>query len=87
MIVYVYSIRDVLNGFAGLFTEVNDESAIRGFKLSLRDASAGNILGFVPTDFYLYCLGTYNTETGEIVSDVRCVYYGGDFYVSSETIK
>ena len=43
MIVNLYSIRDVLNGYAGIFTEVNDDCAIRGFKMSLRDASVYRI--------------------------------------------
>ena len=61
----IYSIRDEA---AGIFTaptiDMSDESAIRNFKKMCSDA--GSMMNFKPSDFSLYYVGYYDSETAEI---------------------
>lgn len=61
----IYSIRDAA---AGVFTaptiDLTDESAIRGFSQAVNNA--GSMMNFLPSDFSLYRIGTYDIESGQI---------------------
>lgn len=67
MILNVYSMRDKHTGFLSPTFEVNDQVAIRAFSYALLN-TPGSVLGFAPTDFDLYCLGSFDTDTGFISS-------------------
>lgn len=61
MISPVFAVRDVLNGFLCPMIDLSNESAIRNFKYALQ---SNDLMGFCPSDYDLYCLGTYNTDDG-----------------------
>lgn len=67
----VYTIYDVIaQTFNKPFTEINHGTATRSFKQSL--AGAPN-----PEDYILYYIGTFDTENGELIAELRKeVYYG-----------
>lgn len=63
----VCSIRDVVaDRFIGLNLETKDASAERNFLYSIRTAKDG-ILASNPGDFWLMAIGTFDSETGELV--------------------
>lgn len=59
----IYSVRDVNVGFNQPFCEKNDDVAIRGFSYAVNNS---DIMGFQPKDFDLYCVGSFDTESGLI---------------------
>lgn len=60
----IFAMRDNLSGFLAPFTEINDQVAMRNFKFTVsRDNTVYN---FQQSDFSLYKLGTFDTETGSI---------------------
>lgn len=64
----IYSIKDVIaDEFGAIETCKNDAVATRMFKNILSQQKVN------PDDFELWCLGTVDTETGVIVSDVHPV--------------
>lgn len=63
MIIKLYSIWDVYNGFAPPVVMPNHETAIRWFEdMKRENATIGNN----PEDFSVHYIGTLNTDTGEI---------------------
>lgn len=70
MKVNVYAIKDVKLGFEAPFTRVNDQLAIRDF-LNVASAPEQNKLSMNPEDFELWKLGTMETDSGIITSDVQ----------------
>lgn len=67
MIYNVYSVRDSKSDFHVPFVDVNDASASRSFAMTVN--TPGNLISFAPSDFALYCVGTFNSESGALVSD------------------
>ncbi len=65
MLKYVYAIRDYKIGYTNLVVEDNEDVAIRSLKQALR--SPDTLFHNEPKDFALFRLGTYNTETGDII--------------------
>lgn len=61
----LYSIRDRKSHYGAIFMDENDEVAKRGFAMSLGNASS--IVGFAPSDFDLYALGTFDSSVGTVV--------------------
>lgn len=47
--------------------------AYRNLQDEIRKGGDGNILASHPEDFYLYRLGTFDTESGEIVAQLETV--------------
>lgn len=64
MIYGVYSIRDVKTGFMSPAIEVNDDSAARNFYLAI-SKSEGIFFTF-PSDFSLYHIANFDSDTGVI---------------------
>lgn len=62
----VYAIRDNLTGFLEPTISVNDMVATRAFEQAC--ANERSALGFRPSDFSLYKIAMYDTETGFIES-------------------
>lgn len=73
MVYLMFSIKDVLSGN---FTEIllfnNKEMAVRYFNGLCAESK-------IKDDLQLFALGTYNTETGEIVSNVEFIKGGVDY--------
>ena len=76
MITYgIYSIKDTVTGnFSDIIIMVNEEAAKRYFMGLCQESKIKN-------DLQLYCLGSYNVETGEIESKVDFIVGGADFNV------
>lgn len=64
MIYGIYSMRDKHTGFVSPTFDLNDQTAARNFSMAL--TKSDGILGFAPSDFDLYCLGSWDTDTGII---------------------
>lgn len=63
MMINLYSIKDIYNGFTPPVMMPNHETAIRWFE----DIKAENpTIGNNPEDFSIHFIGTMNTTTGEI---------------------
>ena len=74
MIKKLYTVYDK-KGETGLavFESANDLVAIRDFSHIVANKSENNMIATYPDDYCLKLLGTYDTETGVIVSDVRVI--------------
>lgn len=60
-----YAVYDSKLGFYGTPNSfVNDAEAIRAMNYVVMEE--GTMLSRNPEDFHLYCVGSYNTDTGEI---------------------
>lgn len=70
----IYSVRDVNVGWNQPFCEMNDDVAIRGFSYAVNNS---DIMGFSPQDFDLYCLGEFESKTGEISAEIPCLIVHG----------
>lgn len=63
MIFGLYSIKDELSGFAAPIPLEDDKQAKRYFKQRLLDTP---IMKSNPTDFSIWCIGQFDTNTGVI---------------------
>lgn len=67
MIYPIYCIRDQKVGFQPqIIVEQSDQSAIRGFSYSINGNTG--LMNYSPTDFDLFKIGEFDTETGKIDS-------------------
>lgn len=64
MISKIYSIRDELSGFMSSLAEANDAVALRNFVAAVRNPSPGNVMRSAPSNFSLYALATFDTDSG-----------------------
>lgn len=60
----VCSIKDRLNGFMNVFLEQNLDMAKRGFLHGIQSAGSESLYFSHPDDYSLYCLGTFDTDSG-----------------------
>lgn len=65
MIYGVYSIRDLKTGYLSITLEQNDASAIRNFEHAC--SRSDSLLYSHGSDYSLYKLGTFDTDTGTVV--------------------
>ncbi len=67
-----YGIYSIFDEAAGIFTaptvDISDESAIRNFQKACSEA--GSMMNFKPSDFSLYAVGIWDTDTANIESFV-----------------
>lgn len=68
MIYGVYAIKDAKTSFMPCNVDYNDASAIRNFEHAVM--APDSLMRSHPGDYTLYRLGSYNTETGIILSKV-----------------
>lgn len=67
MILRMYALRDdVSRSYLAPSLNSNDEAAKRDLAIAVA-GSASAPLGFQPRDFRLFCISTYDTDTGVIV--------------------
>lgn len=64
MIYGIYSMRDVKTGYLPCNVDVNDDSAKRNFDFAFKNANS--MFANYPSDYSLYKLGEYDTDSGEI---------------------
>lgn len=63
----MYTILDTKSGvFGPLMSFLNDHTAIRSFQEMIISRDEGSLLALYPTDFTLYCIGTFDNENGSI---------------------
>lgn len=77
MIISIYSVNDSLNGFGPLSLQNNDASAYRSFAEVFKDV-------YSPADYSLFKLGSFDTETGEIIPDIPTVICRATDFVKGE---
>lgn len=76
----LYAIKDAKNGFMFPQTDANDETAIRNFSNALMDKDS--MLVRFASDFTLWKVGEFNSETGEVfpimvqLVDAASIVYG-----------
>lgn len=75
MILNVYSVRDLTTGFNQPWCDKSDEAAIRGFGFSINQ---NDIMGFRPSDFQLFQIGTFDTEKGDLGTMLPTLIVRGD---------
>jgi hypothetical protein len=66
VIVKLYSIRDELVGFGKPFALPSDEVAVREYKKAVKADSPNDVNTNIP-DSVLFCLATFDDQSGEIV--------------------
>lgn len=64
----LYSIKDKQDQFKQPFVDVNDALVLRHLNNSLKDK---NEFSLNPEDFILYRVGSFDTETGILESDIK----------------
>lgn len=61
----IFSYRDNKVGFGQPITDMNDQSAIRGFSYAINNNQG--LMNFSPKDFDLYKIGEFDSEKGIIL--------------------
>ena len=65
MIYPVYTVRDVKVGFDTQFlVQMNDDAAKRAFEMAI--SNPNQMMGFKPSDFELYKIAEFDTDSGQI---------------------
>lgn len=76
----LYSVRDINVGFNQPFCEKNDDVAQRGFAYAINN---NDIMGFRPSDFDLYCVGSFSLDSGMVEPCIpRLIVHGNEVYGS-----
>lgn len=60
----VYSFRDNKTSFGQIWYDHSDESSKRGFAMMVNNPDG--IMGFSPSDFDLFKIGEFDSETGQL---------------------
>lgn len=77
MILSVYAMRDALSGFLTPTFEVNDQVAERNFVHAVSNAGLDSILSSHFDQFSLYRLGTLDTDSGALTSELPVFLLSG----------
>lgn len=75
MILNLYCVRDLTTGFNQPWCDKSDEVAIRGFAFSM---NSNDIMGFRPSDFQLWQVGTFDTDKGDVEHIIPCLVMRGE---------
>lgn len=68
MILHVYSVRDRLTGFMTPTVESSDPVAMRNFEMACSSLNRDkSLMSFKPSDYSLYRIADYDTDTGELI--------------------
>lgn len=70
---YYDKVACVFSGNFGLF--INDGSAIRTYKTMFNTGKLPPLVLSNPADYALYCLGSFDQESGEIVPEKNCLVH------------
>lgn len=71
----VYSYRDIKTGFMPPQCDQSDQTAIRGFSYAIN--SKDGLMNYAPSDFELYRIGSFDTETGKITEEIPTLIVTG----------
>lgn len=85
MVFGIYAIKDVYTGYLNPTFEGNDSVARRNFEHAV--CRADSLLYSHPNDYDLYRIGTFDSETGVIISCVPELIVGASSIVSKEVSK
>lgn len=85
MIKKLYSIRDNATKFYDVITDDNDRAAIRSFTNAVNNSTS--LMFANADDFALYCVGSFNTDTGEITCELPTIICYGNQVKSNEVDK
>lgn len=77
MIISIYSINDALNGFGSPSLQNNDAAAMRSFAEIFKDV-------YQPSDYSLWKIGSFDTNTGEIIPEIPSVVCRATDFVKGE---
>lgn len=77
MVISIYSVQDALNGFGPLSLQNNDAAAYRSFAEVFKDV-------YSPSDYSLWKIGSFDTNTGEIITEVPTVICRATDFVKGE---
>lgn len=79
----MYSIRDDLTGFMTPVIDQNDATALRNFTMacSVVDSSKSSLMTFRPSDYSLYRIAVFDSDTGiiEPLVPIELVARGSSF--------
>lgn len=75
----LYSFRDVKVGYMEPFLQVNDIVATRTFTATIKNEK--NLMHQYKEDIELWCIGEFNEELGEILSEKRYIIGGKDITI------
>lgn len=77
MIYGMYAVRDsATRQYMSILTDINDDCAMRNFDMAVLD---NQVIHFRPSDFSLYKLGSYDSETGKVVAcPPECLRLGSE---------
>lgn len=75
----LYAIKDVKIGFWKPFCQLNEAVAVREFT-NMVNSERDEFVKDNYSDLELWCLGTYNDKTGEIVSKVDFICSGSNVH-------
>ena len=82
MILELYSMRDKLSGWSPAIPFTNEEIAKRYFKEQMNYSTT---VKTSPSDFEMYCVGEFDTETGQLKgynkSEFELIVKGEDYEV------
>lgn len=73
------SVKDSKVGFGGIHLVPNEEVAKRDFSLLFKDKASSYAI--YPSDYSLYSVGCFDTETGEFVSTIPSWLFDGTMFV------
>ena len=73
----IYAIKDTKIGYMNPFYLQNDGVAMREFT-NARNEQSKNAVNTNPEDKELWCLGEFDDQTGEIVSNIRFIVKAED---------
>ncbi len=76
MITKLYSIKDTKADMGLPFAQMNDHVAMRTFKTLVNDEKQE--LSKYPEDLELYKIGSYDTATGQLTSEIKYLCRGTD---------
>lgn len=78
MIYPIYAVRDLMTGFMSPTVDMNDVSAARNFTHAVK--TSDGVMHTNPSDFDLFRVGSFDTETGQIDSvwPIELITSGGD---------
>lgn len=75
----LYSIRDrAARAFGNPFVMANNATAMRVFEAEVNRSSQDNMLHQAPHDFELYCVGSFNIDTGLVEQNLELVCTGNE---------
>lgn len=68
----LYALKDLKVGYMNVIQEANDDVARRNFRNLLTDPTP-NVVNRNPGDYEMWRIGTYDNESGEVVSDLSFI--------------